>query len=55
MMNKKVETNEEMLNEVNGGIFPPYVLRETIIAETATDSAITSNSDEFVTAGRLLY
>ena len=54
MMNKRVETNEEMLNEVNGGIFP-CVLRETIIAETAIDGVSTSNSDEFVTAGRLLF
>ncbi len=38
MMNKKVETNEEMLNEVNGGGFP-CVLGETIIAETENGQA----------------
>ena len=54
MMNKRVETNEEMLNEVNGGIFL-CALRETTIAETATDGVSASNSDEFITAGRLLY
>ena len=50
MTNKRVETNEEMLNEVNGGVLS-WAPEVNIIAETATDQVCDCIFDKAIWLG----